>query len=138
MADSTKIPRIKTPLIDPYASDIDRAISVAGWFTPFLADLNQRNPFVANFLIQHAIWSYRRIWHRRLAGRYVFLQRSAVPEQRELGAGAPNFQSLPSLAKPGCKLPVNSAFFAQNNFTNIPFKHNTQGVTDQPLIFFHA
>ena len=28
-----------------------------GWFVPHLPDLNQRNPFVANFLIQHAIWT---------------------------------------------------------------------------------
>ncbi len=27
-----------------------------GWFVPFLPDLNQHNPFVANFLIQHALW----------------------------------------------------------------------------------
>ena len=27
-----------------------------GWFTEQMPDLNQSNPFVANFLIQHAIW----------------------------------------------------------------------------------
>ncbi|MGZ5222020.1 MAG: alpha-amylase family glycosyl hydrolase, partial [Chitinophagaceae bacterium] len=45
------------PIVDPYASDIDRKISMNGWFTPFLADLNQRNPYVSNFLIQYAIWA---------------------------------------------------------------------------------
>ena len=28
-----------------------------GWFTTMMPDLNQDNPFVANFLIQHALWS---------------------------------------------------------------------------------
>jgi hypothetical protein len=45
------------PLVDPYASKSDYDISVNGWFTPFLPDVNQRNPYVANFLIQYAIWA---------------------------------------------------------------------------------
>ncbi|HEX2684657.1 MAG TPA: alpha-amylase family glycosyl hydrolase, partial [Ferruginibacter sp.] len=44
-------------LMDPYASAIDKKIMSDGWFTPAMPDLNQRNPFVANFLIQHAIWT---------------------------------------------------------------------------------
>lgn len=28
-----------------------------GWFVPFLPDLNQANPFVARYLIQHALWT---------------------------------------------------------------------------------
>ena len=43
--------------VDPYASAIDRKTVVNGWFTPFLADLNQKNPYVSNFLIQYAIWA---------------------------------------------------------------------------------
>lgn len=45
------------PITDPHASALDRKITVDGWFVPFLPDLNQNNPYVANFLIQHAIWS---------------------------------------------------------------------------------
>lgn len=44
-------------LYDPYAPASDRKTLLDGWFTPFLPDLNQRNPFLANYLIQHAIWS---------------------------------------------------------------------------------
>ncbi len=28
-----------------------------GWFTQQMPDLNQGNPYVANFLIQHALWT---------------------------------------------------------------------------------
>ena len=42
---------------DPHASAFDRKVMLDGWFVPHLPDLNQRNPFVANFLIQHAIWT---------------------------------------------------------------------------------
>ncbi|MBD2755419.1 alpha-amylase family glycosyl hydrolase [Spirosoma validum] len=45
------------PITDPHASESDRKVTVDGWFVPFLPDLNQSNPYVANFLIQHAIWT---------------------------------------------------------------------------------
>ncbi len=44
------------PKIDPYASKIDKAEMESGWFVPFLPDLNQKNEFVSNYLIQNAIW----------------------------------------------------------------------------------
>jgi len=42
---------------DPYASGIDKKKLVNGWFTTQMPDLNQNNPFVANYLIQHALWT---------------------------------------------------------------------------------
>ncbi len=45
------------PLVDEYASKKDYEISERGWFTRFMPDLNQRNPFIANYLIQYAIWA---------------------------------------------------------------------------------
>ena len=47
---------IREPLHDPYAAEIDRASFVDGWFVPSMPDLNQRNPFMATYLIQNAIW----------------------------------------------------------------------------------
>ena len=44
------------PLFDNYAAASDVKKMLDGWFTPMMPDLNQSNPFVANFLIQHAIW----------------------------------------------------------------------------------
>ncbi|GAC1379798.1 MAG: glycoside hydrolase family 13 protein [Hymenobacter sp.] len=45
------------PITDPHAAQIDRQITLDGWFVPFLPDLNQGNPYVANYLIENAIWS---------------------------------------------------------------------------------
>ncbi|KPM49716.1 alpha-amylase family glycosyl hydrolase [Jiulongibacter sediminis] len=45
------------PALDPNASQYDRLRMTDGWFMPFLPDLNQRNPLVANYLIQHALWT---------------------------------------------------------------------------------
>ena len=44
-------------IFDPYASTIDKKIMTDGWFTKEMPDLNQDNPYVANYLIQHAIWT---------------------------------------------------------------------------------
>lgn len=43
-------------LVDPYASAYDRRAFTDGWFDKRMPDLNQRNPHVANYLIQQAIW----------------------------------------------------------------------------------
>jgi len=44
-------------VFDPYASQFDKKLLLDGWFVPFMADLNHNNPYVANFLIQHALWT---------------------------------------------------------------------------------
>ncbi|HEX5345216.1 MAG TPA: glycoside hydrolase family 13 protein [Duganella sp.] len=41
---------------DPYASEEDKRNFTQGWFSPHMPDLNQANPFVANYLIQNSIW----------------------------------------------------------------------------------
>jgi glycosidase len=45
-----------TPVLDPYASQIDKRETVDGWFVPTMPDLNQRNPHVMRYLIQNSIW----------------------------------------------------------------------------------
>lgn len=42
---------------DPYASAIDKKKLVDGWQTSQMPDLNQTNAYVANYLIQHALWT---------------------------------------------------------------------------------
>ena len=45
-----------TPVMDPYASDVDKRETVEGWFVPSMPDLNQRNTHVMTYLIQNSIW----------------------------------------------------------------------------------
>ena len=45
-----------TPIVDPYASDVDLRETVDGWFVPTMPDLNQRNPHVIKYLIQNSEW----------------------------------------------------------------------------------
>ena len=46
----------KTVVQDPYASAADKKQFVDGWFVPTMPDLNQRNVYMANYLVQNSIW----------------------------------------------------------------------------------
>ena len=41
---------------DPYGSDYDKKMFSDGWFVPTMPDLNQRNPLLADYLVQNALW----------------------------------------------------------------------------------
>jgi glycosidase len=43
-------------ITDPYASVYDRDKMLTGWFDTHMADLDQRNEFLARYLIQNTIW----------------------------------------------------------------------------------
>lgn len=45
------------PIFDPYAAPSDYKITQDGWFNETMPDWNHANPYVCNYLIQHAIWS---------------------------------------------------------------------------------
>ena len=45
-----------TPVLDPYASEVDMKETVEGWFVPTMPDLNQHNPHLMRYLIQNSKW----------------------------------------------------------------------------------
>ena len=45
-----------TPILDPYASEIDKEETVGGWFVSSMPDLNQQNPHLLRYLIQNSEW----------------------------------------------------------------------------------
>ena len=45
-----------TPVVDPYASEVDLCETVEGWFVPSMPDLNQHNPHLMRYLIQNSMW----------------------------------------------------------------------------------
>jgi glycosidase len=121
------------PIIDPYASATDRRIALNGWFTPFLVDLNQKNPFVSNFLIQYAIWATEEYgidgWR---VDTYFYSDPAFLNKINE--ALLKEFPSVTVFGEAWVQSVTNSAYFCENNL-NVPFKHNCQGVTDFPFLF---
>lgn len=47
---------LKSTLVDPYVTKIDRIEYNDAWFDGKMADMNQRDPLMANFLTQNCIW----------------------------------------------------------------------------------
>ncbi len=121
------------PLVDPYAAEIEKKTAVNGWFTPFLADLNQKNTFVSTFLIQHAIWATEEFgidgWR---VDTYFYSDPAFLNKVNE--ALLREFPAVTVFGEAWVQSVTNSAYFCENNMT-VPFKHNCQGVTDFPLYF---
>lgn len=54
--DYTETNHVRTTVQDPHAAQSDRVKFSSGWFVPSMPDLNQRNPYLATYLIQNTLW----------------------------------------------------------------------------------
>ncbi|MCW3106939.1 MAG: alpha-amylase [Segetibacter sp.] len=120
-------------LFDPYAAQVDRKQQTDGWFTNEMPDLNQSNPYVANFLIQHAIWSVEEFgvdgWR---IDTYIYCDLDFMNRcNKALSDEYPKITEFGEVWVDGT---VNEAYFTQNNI-NTAFKSNLIGVTDFQTLF---
>ncbi len=120
-------------LFDPHASAYDRKILLDGWFVPHLPDLNQRNPYVANFLIQHAIWTTEEFgidgW-RVDTYKYCdeqFLNTINAALEKE-------FPAITVFGEAYVNSVMGNAYFTRNTI-DTRFKHNAEGVLDFETCF---
>ncbi len=115
-------------LFDPYASKIDRKKMTDGWFTHQMPDMNEENPFVANFLIQNAIWSVEEFgvdgWRIDTYpyNNLEFMNRCNKALMDE-------YPEITMFGETFVHGVINQSYFAQNNY-NIPFKSNLQATCD--------
>jgi glycosidase len=47
---------VREALQDPHAAETDRVDFTDGWFVETMPDMNQRNPYLATYLIQNTLW----------------------------------------------------------------------------------
>jgi glycosidase len=47
---------VREAMQDPHAAQADREVYTDGWFVETMPDMNQRNPFMATYLIQNTLW----------------------------------------------------------------------------------
>jgi neopullulanase len=119
------------PLADPYASAVDRKVTSDGWFVPFLPDLNQQNPFLANYLIQHAIWTVEHFgidaWRvdTYMYNDLEFMNRCNAALMEE-------YPRLHIFGENWVNSVLNQAYFQRNNL-KVPFKSNLPGACDFQL-----
>jgi glycosidase len=85
-----------TPVLDPYASQIDMKETVDGWFVPTMPDLNQKNPHVMKYLIQNSIWWIETAGIDGIRmDTYPYADRQAMAEwMKTLDAEYPNFNTV--------------------------------------------
>lgn len=120
-------------LFDPYVAQKDRKQQVDGWFTTEMPDLNQSNPFVANFLIQHEIYSVEEFgvdgWR---IDTYIYCDLDFMNRCNK--ALAEEYPTITEFGEVWVDGTVNEAYFTQNNFITL-FKSNLIGVTDFQTLF---
>jgi len=120
-------------LMDPYASEIDKKIMSDGWFVTAMPDLNQNNPYVAHFLIQHAIWCVEEFgidgWR---IDTYAYNDLQFMNTCNS--ALMTEYPRISIFGETWVHGVPNQSYFAQNNY-NIAYKSNMPGVTDFQLLW---
>jgi len=117
------------PLMDVHASKADEKIMSDGWFTRMMPDLNQGNPFVANYLIQNAIWCVEEFgvdgWR---IDTYIY---NDLPFMNRCNQALINeYPRMTMFGETWVHGVLNQAYFTENKLTGIKFKSNLPGVTD--------
>ena len=121
------------PLFDPHGSAIDRKIMSDGWFTREMPDLNQDNPDVAEFLIEHAIWCVETFgvdgWR---IDTYIYC---SLPFMNKCNSALiAEYPHLTMFGETWVHGTANEAYFVRNNL-DVRFKSNLMGAVDFQLLF---
>jgi len=121
-------------IMDTHAAMSDRKKMSDGWFTTQMPDLNQSNPYVANFLIQHAIWCVEEFgvdgWR---IDTYIYNDLNFMNKcNKALTDEYPNMSMFGETWVHGT---ANQAYFVENNI-NTTFKSNLQCAADFQCNFY--
>jgi len=121
-------------LFDPYAAPSQTKVMADGWFTKQMPDMNHSNPYVANFLIQHALWSVEEFgvdgWR---IDTYIYNDLNFMNRcNKALIDEYPNITMFGETWVHGV---INQAFFAENHLQG-KFKSNLQATTDFQTLFY--
>ena len=121
-------------VFDPYAAPSETKHLQDGWFVRQMPDMNHNNPYVANYLIQHAIWSVQEFgvdgWR---IDTYVYNDLNFMNRCNK--ALTDEYPKLTMFGETWVHGVLNQSYLCQNNF-NIPFKSNLQATTDFQLLFY--
>lgn len=115
-------------ITDPHGAPSDRKVTLDGWFVPFLPDLNQGNPYVANYLIENAIWSVENFgidaWR---IDTYMYNDQPFM--NRCNAALLAEYPRIHIFGESSVNNVVDQSYYTRNNI-NFPFKSNQPGTLD--------
>lgn len=121
-------------IFDPYASKIDKDIMEKGWFVPSMPDWDQKNQFVQNFLIQHALWTMEEFgidgWR---IDTYAYNDLEFMNRCNK--ALYDEYPKVSIFGETWVHGVPNQSYFCENNY-DIPFKSNLQATTDFQTLFY--
>ncbi len=121
-------------LFDPYASVFDKKQFSDTWFVASMPDLNQKNKFLANYLIQNTIWW---IEYAKLDG--LRIDTYAYPDQNFMihltDRIYEEYPDITLLGETWLQKTSMIACFQKNNNINCKYKGGLTSVTDFPLFY---
>ena len=117
------------PVVDiVHGNKSDFDVQQNGWFVPFLPDLNQKNPFVANYLIQHALWTVENFgidgW------RIDTYQYNDLPFMNRCNDALTNEYGNMFITGENAVSNIYSQAYHVKNNINLPFKANLPSAND--------
>ncbi|WP_158988838.1 glycoside hydrolase family 13 protein [Mucilaginibacter sp. L196] len=119
-------------VMDPHASAMDKKIMLDGWFDHSMADMNENNPYVQNYLTQNHIWwvEYAGVDGFRL-DTYPYNDAEYMADwARKVKA---EFPHLSIYGETLVWSVANQAFFTQGNTVNRGFDTELPGVVDSQV-----
>ncbi len=121
-------------LFDPHASDSDRNVMSNGWFDKHMPDLNQRNLFLSNYLIQNTVW-----WIEYAGIDGLRIDTWAYPdlafENKLMETLLSEFPQLGIFGETWVQGIANQSFFVQNNYSGLSYQSKLPGLTDFQLYY---
>ncbi len=121
-------------LFDSYAATSETKKMSDGWFVKNMPDLNQRNPYVANYLIQNALWSVEEFgvdgWR---IDTYIY---NDLPFMNKCNKALKDeYPAITMFGETWVHGVVNQSYFCQNNLNNT-FKSNLPNTTDFQMLLY--
>ncbi len=119
-------------VMDPHGSALDKKIMLDGWFDKRMADMNENNPYVQNYLTQNHIWwvEYAGVDGFRL-DTYPYNDAAYMADWAQKVKA--EFPHLSIFGETLVWSVANQAFFTQGNTVNRGFDTHLPGVTDSQI-----
>ena len=117
------------PVVDiVHGNKSDFDVMQNGWFVPFLPDLNEKNPYVANYLIQHALWTVE--FFGIDGWRIDTYQYNDLPFMNRCNEALSNEYGKMFITGENSVQSIYSQAFHVRNNINLPFKSNLPSPND--------
>ncbi len=117
------------PVVDVvHGNKSDFDVMQSGWFVPFLPDLNEKNPYVANYLIQHALWTVE--FFGIDGWRIDTYQYNDLPFMNRCNEALSNEYGKMFITGENSVQSIYSQAFHVKNNINLPFKSNLPSPND--------